>query len=97
MTKMSIEDAAVAADMIKPPPDVGQAATPPPDYTAAAKQRRYQEEDLPSFPSDAIPKEEVYTPPPAALDVIPLGGFRWPSADFIGSCFHLQIACLHYS
>ena len=100
MSKMSIEEAAAAADLIRDLPDVGK-ATPPPDYTTAAKARMYREEDLPTFPLGAMPKEEAYTPPPSVdtpppgvIDILPSsGGYRWSSANFIGSCFHPCIKC----
>jgi hypothetical protein len=91
IANMSAEEAAAAV-----PLHVEKPATPPPDYITAAKARMYQEEELPTFQSDVVPKQEVYTPPsvvsppPAVIHVIPSPeGFRWSPADFIGSCFHV--------
>lgn len=86
-----MEEAGVAADLIRVSPDVDRIATPPPDYTTATKEPMYQEEDLPTFSSDLMPKEEVYTPPsvvtppPAIIEVIPSSeGYKWSSAGFVG-------------
>jgi len=92
ITKALADAAAAAAGLPTAPLDVQKVSTPPPDYSIAAKQRMYQEEELPTFPSEIASKEEAYsppsvvTPPPAAIDVIPSSeGFIWsPSADFIG-------------
>lgn len=95
LAKTTIEEAAASLGLLTVPLCVEKAGTPPPTYHTAAKERIYQEEDLPTFPSDVAPKEEVYTPsaltpPPAVIDVIPSSeGFRWSSGDFVGSCFHL--------
>jgi len=89
LNNMSIEETAAAADLIRVSPDVERIATPPPDYTTATKEPMYKEEDLPTFSSDGMPKEEVYTPPsvitppPAVIDVVPSSeGYKW-SASFV--------------
>jgi len=86
IANMSAEEVAAAV-----PLHAEKAATPPPDYITAAKARMYQEEELPTFQSDVVPKQEVYTPPsvltppPAVIHVIPSpDGFTWSPADFIG-------------
>lgn len=92
LNTMAIEEAAIAADLIRVSPDVERIVTPPPDYTTAAKEPTYQEEDLPAFTSDFMPKEEVHTPPsvvtppPAVIDVISSAeGYKWSPAGFLGS------------
>ena len=94
---MSIEEAAAAADLIRVSPDAERVVTPPPDYTTATNEPMYNEEDLPTFSSDVMPKDEVYTPPsavtppPAVIDVVPSSeGYKW-SAGFVGTCFHFRI------
>ena len=90
ITSMSVEEAAAAADTGKVSLSVEKAATPPPDYRVASMARVYQEEELPTFQSEVMPKEEVYTPPPpTVIDIIPSpDGSRWSPAHLIGSCFH---------
>jgi len=90
LTKMSIEEAATAGELIRVSPDADRTPTPPPDYTTATKEPMYQEEDLPTFLSDVTPKEEVHTPPsvdtppPAMIDVVPSSeGYKWSSAGFV--------------
>lgn len=90
LNKMSIEEAAVAADLIRVSPDVERIVTPPPDYTTATKEPMYNEEDLPTFTPVFMPKEEVYTPqstaspPPAVIDVVPSPeGYKWSSAGLV--------------
>ena len=97
LNKMSIEEAAAAADLTRASPGAERIATPPPDYTTATKEPMYKEEDLPTFSSDCMPKEETYTPssvttpPPAIIDVVPSSeGYKW-SADFVGTCLHFRI------
>jgi len=87
LTDVPFED---AAGLIRVSPDVERIATPPPDYTTASKEPMYQEEDLPTFSSNVMPKEEVHTPPsvvtppPAVIDVIPSSeGYKWTSAGFV--------------
>ena len=96
LNKMSIEEAGIAADLIRGSPDVERVVTPPPDYAAATQEPMYEEEDLPTFSSGAMPKEEGYTPPsvdtppPAVIDVIPSSeGYRW-STGFAGACYHFR-------
>jgi len=98
LNKMSPEEVAAAADLTRVSPDAERIATPPPDYTTATKEPMYNEEDLPIFSPDLMPKEEVHTPPqvvtppPAVIDVIPSSeGYKWSSAGFVGSCFHLRV------
>ena len=93
LNNMSIEEAATAADLIRVSPGAERITTPPPDYTTATREPMYEEEDLPTFSSDAMPKEEVYTPPsivtppPAVIDVVPSSeGYKW-SAGFVGTFF----------
>jgi len=103
LTKVSLEEATAAAAVIVIHPDVGgvTATTPPPDYTTAAKARMYQEEDLPTFPPDVRPKEEVYTPPstvvtppPAVINVVPSSqGYEWCTPDFIDPALGTGIVC----
>jgi len=94
---MSIEEAAAAADLIRVSPDAERVVTPPPDYTTATMEPMYNEEDLPTFSSDFMPKEEVYTPPsvdtppPAVIDVVHSSeGYKW-STGFFGTCFHFRV------
>lgn len=98
LNKMSTEEVVAAAGLIRVSPDAERIATPPPDYTTAAKEPMYKEEDLPTFSLDAVPKEEVHTPPsvvtppPAVIDIVPSSeGYKW-SAGFVGTCFHFRIA-----
>ena len=93
VNKIPFEEAAIAADLIRVSPDGDRIATPPPDYTTATMEPMYREEDLPTFSSDVMPKEEVHTPPsvvtppPAIIDVIPSSeGYKW-SAGFFGTLF----------
>ena len=93
LNKMSIEEAGIAADLIRGSPDAERVFTPPPDYASATQEPMYEEEDLPTFSSGAMPKEEDYTPPsvdtppPAVIDVVPSSeGYRW-SAGFVGACY----------
>lgn len=97
VTKMSFEETAAAADLIRVSPDAEGIATPPPDYTTATSEPMYSEEDLPTFSSPVMPKEEahtppsVVTPPPAVIDVVPSSeGYKW-SAGLVGPCFHFWI------
>jgi len=90
LNKMSPEEVAAAADLTRVSPDAERIATPPPDYTTATKEPMYNEEDLPIFSPDLMPKEEVHTPPqvvtppPAVIDVIPSSeGYKWSSAGFV--------------
>ena len=93
LTRMSIEEAAIATvELTRASPDGERMLTPPPDYTTATNQPTYQEEDLPSFSLGGMPKEEVHTPPsvdtppPAVIDVVPSSeGYKWSSAGFVGS------------
>lgn len=97
LNNMSIEEAAAAADLIRASPDAERIVTPPPDYTTATKEPMYNEEDLPTFSSDVMTKEEVYTPPsvdtppPIVIDVLPSSeGYKW-STSFVGTCFHFGL------
>jgi len=90
LNRMSIEEAATAADLIRASPDIERIVTPPPDYTTATNEPTYNEEDLPTFSSDVMPKEEahtppsVVTPPPSVIDVVPFSeGYKWSSAGFV--------------
>jgi len=98
VNKMPFWEVAAAVELIRSSPDVERIATPPPDYTTATKEPMYEEEDLPTFPPDAMPKEEVHTPvsvvtpPPAVIDVIPSSeGCGW-SASFFGPT-GLDVVC----
>jgi len=89
LNMMSIEEAATAAN-IRVSPDAERIATPPPDYTTATKEPMYKEEDLPTFSSDVMPKEEVHTPlsvapsPPPVIDVVPSSeGYTWSPPGFV--------------
>jgi hypothetical protein len=89
LNMMSIEEAATAANLIRASPDAERVATPPPDYTTATKEPTYKEEDLPTFSSNPMPKEEahtplsVVTPPPPVIDVVPsTEGYQWSSTGF---------------
>ena len=98
LNMMSIEEAATAANLIRASPDAERVATPPPDYTTATKEPTYKEEDLPTFSSNPMPKEEAHTPlsvtvtpPPPVIDVVPsTEGYQWSSTGF-GGTFHLRI------
>ena len=97
LNQMSIEEAAAAAELIRGSPDVERVVTPPPDYTTATGEPMYEEEDLPTFSSGAMPKQENYTPPsvdtppPAVIDVVPSSeGYRW-SAGFVGTCYRFRL------
>ena len=92
LANMSIDEAAAAANLTRVSPEAERMATPPPDYPTAEKEPLYKEEDLPTFSSDAMPKEEVHTPPsvvtppPPVIDVIPSSeGYKWSSAGFVGT------------
>ena len=96
LNKMSPEETAAAVGL-RLSPDVDGIATPPPDYSTATNEPMYNEEDLPTFSSPVLPKEEVHTPPsvvtppPAIIDVVPSSeGYKW-STDFLGRCFHFRI------
>lgn len=101
LTKMSAEEAATTAELCRVSPDIERITTPPPDYTTATKEPMYQEEDLPSFPLDVMPKEEVHTPPsvdtppPAIIDVVPSSeGYKWSSAGFVdNSALDTGVVC----
>ncbi|KAF9651081.1 hypothetical protein BDM02DRAFT_956179 [Thelephora ganbajun] len=101
LNKMSIGEAAAAADLVRVSPDAERITTPPPDYITATKEPMYKEEDLPTFSSDIMPKEEAYTPssvvtlPPAVIDIIPSSeGYKWPSAGFVDpTTFDAGIVC----
>ena len=106
LNTMSVDEAAAAEGLFRASPDAERIATPPPDYTTASKEPMYREEDLPTFSSDVMPKEEVHTPPsivtppPAVIEVVPSPeGYKWSSAGFIGSCFPLWVtfSCLVYN
>lgn len=104
LTKVSFEeDAVAAASLIRVSPEAERVVTPPPDYTTATKEPTYKEEDLPTFSSDAMPKEEahtpptVVTPPPPVIDVVPSSeGYRWSSAGFVGTFFISGLPRLSY-
>jgi hypothetical protein len=90
LSRVPFEEAAVAANLIRVTPDAERIATPPPDYTTATMEPMYKEEDLPTFSSDALPKEEahtplsVVTPPPPVIDVVPSSeGYKWTSTGFV--------------
>jgi len=90
LSMMPFEEAAVAASLIRVSPDAERVATPPPDYTTASLEPMYKEEDLPTFSSNVMPKEEartppsVATPPPSVIDVVPsLEGYKWSSTGFV--------------
>lgn len=93
LSKMSFEEAANAA-LIRVSPEAERIATPPPDYTTATMEPMYKEEDLPTFSSDVMPKEEAHTPPsvdtppPPVIDVLPSSeGYKWTSTGFVGTFF----------
>ena len=104
LNKMSFEEeAAATASLIRVSPGAERVATPPPDYTTATKEPMYKEEDLPTFSSDVMPKEEahsppsVVTPPPPVIDVVPSSeGYRWSSAGFVGTFFISGLRRLSY-
>jgi len=90
LSNMPFDEAAVAADLVRVSPDAERISTPPPDYTTATMVPMYEEEDLPTFSSDVLPKEEahtppsVVTPPPPVIDVIPSSeGYKWSSTGFV--------------
>jgi len=92
LSKVPFEEAATAADLIRVSPDTERISTPPPDYTTASMEPMYKEEDLPTFSSDTMPKEEahtppsVVTPPPPVIDVVPSSeGYKWSSTGFVGT------------
>jgi len=92
LSRVPFEEAAAAANLIRVSPDAERTATPPPDYTTASMEPMYKEEDLPTFSSDAMPKEEVHTPPsvvtppPPVIDVVPSSeGYKWSSTGFVGT------------
>jgi len=96
VNSMSFEETAAAADL-RVSPGVESITTPPPDYTTATGEPMYNEEDLPTFSSPVMPKEEVYTPPsgvappPVVIEVVPSSeGYKW-SEGFIGGCFYFRI------
>jgi len=89
---MQFEEAAAAANLIRVSPDAERISTPPPDYTTATMVPMYEEEDLPTFSQDLLPKEEAYTPlsvatpPPPVIDVVPSSeGYKWSSTGFLGT------------
>lgn len=103
LNKVPFEEAAIAANLIRVSPDAERVATPPPDYTTATKEPMYKEEDLPTFSSDAMPKEEVHTPPsvvtppPPVIDVVPSSdGYKWSSVGFVGTFFISKLRRLSY-
>ena len=92
LSRVPFEEAAAAANLTRVSPDAERAATPPPDYTTASMEPMYKEEDLPTFSSDNMPKEEahtppsVVTPPPPVIDVVPSSeGYKWSSTGFVGA------------
>ena len=92
LSMMQFEEAAVAANLIRVSPDSERISTPPPDYTTATMVPMYEEEDLPTFSPDLLPKEEahtplsVVTPPPPVIDVVPSSeGYKWSSTGFVGT------------
>jgi len=92
LSQVPFEEAAVAANLIRGSPEAERITTPPPDYTTASMEPMYKEEDLPTFSSDIMPKEEVHTPPsvvtppPPVIDVVPSSeGYRWTSPGFVGT------------
>ena len=96
---MQFEEAAVAANLIRVSPDSERTSTPPPDYTTATMVPMYEEEDLPTFASDLMPKEEahtplsVVTPPPPVIDVVHSPeGYKWSSTGFVGK-FSVSESC----
>jgi len=100
LNRMSVEEAGIAADLIRGSPDVDRVFTPPPDYDAATKEPMYEEEDLPTFSSGAMPKEENYTPPsvdtppPAVIDVVPSSeGYRWSEGFVEPAVFDTGVVC----
>ena len=85
-------EAAAAANLVRVSPEAERVATPPPDYTTATMEPMYKEEDLPTFLSDTLPKEEAHTPPsadtppPPVIDVVPSSeGYKWSSTGFVGT------------
>jgi len=100
LNKLSLEEAAAATDLIRVSPDAERIVTPPPDYTTATKEPMYNEEDLPTFSSDLMPKEEAHTPlsvvspPPAVIDVVPSSeGYKWSSASFVDPVLETGVVC----
>jgi len=100
LNQMSIEEATAAAELIRGSPGVERVVTPPPDYTTATGEPMYEEEDLPTFSSGAMPKEENYTPPsvdtppPAVIDVVPSSeGYRWSAGFVEPTAFDTGIVC----
>ena len=98
LSVVQFEEAAAAADLIRVSPDAERIATPPPDYTTATMEPMYKEEDLPTFSSDLMPKEEahtplsVVTPPPSVIDIVPSSeGYKWSSTDFVGTSPDLAV------
>jgi len=88
LNKMSPEETAAAVGL-RLSPDIDGIATPPPDYITATNEPMYNEEDLPTFSSPVMPKEEVHTPsvvvtpPPTFIDVVPSSeGYTW-CTDFV--------------
>ena len=102
LSTMQYAEAAIAANLIRVTPDAERISTPPPDYTTATMVPMYEEEDLPTFSQDLMPKEEahtplsVVTPPPPVIDVVPSSeGYKWSSAGFVGTFSSLDHAiCL---
>jgi len=100
VNRIPFEEAAIAADLVRVSPEADRIATPPPDYTTATREPMYKEEDLPTFSSDAMPKEEVYTPqsvvtpPPAVIDVIPSSeGYKWSAGFFDPTALDAGVVC----
>jgi len=91
LSSTPFEEGAATANLARVTPDSERISTPPPDYTTATMVPMYQEEDLPTFSSDVMPKEEahtppsVVTPPPLVIDVISSSeGYKWSSPGFVG-------------